>query len=122
VAGPTHLELTYLYQSACRVGAVVSPDSHTIQLSESAGQSWYKVIRCLPASDRVWHHSSAGFLSRRGMYVVSPCLLGKNSSTLVKQGNRRLHFARTVHSCHPVPADRQCGLSSTCQRRTKPRT
>jgi len=22
---------------------------------------------------------------------------------MVKQGNHRLHFARTVHSCHPFP-------------------
>ena len=38
--------------------------------------------------------------------------------TLSKQGNRRLHFVRAVH---PLPADRRCGLSSTC-RRTEPRT
>jgi len=28
----------------------------------------------------------------------------------------------TVHSRHPLPADRQCDLSSTCRRRTEPRT
>jgi len=32
----------------------------------------------------------------------------------VSQGNRRLHFARAVHSRYPLPADRRCGLSSTC--------
>ena len=30
-----------------------------------------------------------------------------------KRGNRRLHFARAVYSCHPLLADRRCGLSST---------
>jgi len=39
-----------------------------------------------------------------------------------KQGNIRLHFARAVHSRHPLPTNRQCGLSSTCWRRTEPRT
>jgi len=35
-----------------------------------------------------------------------------------KQGNRRLHFARAVHSRYPLTVDRRCGLSSTCRRRT----
>jgi len=44
-------------------------------------------------------------------------------STYTIQGNRRLHFTGAVHSRHPlIPADGQCGLSSTCRRRTKPRT
>jgi len=30
----------------------------------------------------------------------------------------RLHFVRAVHSCHPLPVDRRCGLSSTCRTRT----
>jgi len=34
----------------------------------------------------------------------------------------RLHFARAVHFRQPLPADRRCGLSSTWQRRTEPRT
>jgi len=38
------------------------------------------------------------------------------------EGNRRLHFARAVHSRHPLPADRRCCLSSTCRKRTEPRT
>ena len=33
----------------------------------------------------------------------------------------RLHFTRAVHSRHPLPGDRQCGLLSTC-RRTESRT
>ena len=40
----------------------------------------------------------------------------------VTQGSHRLHFARTVHSRHPLPADRRCGLSSTSRRRTELRT
>ena len=38
-----------------------------------------------------------------------------------EQGNRRLHFAHAVHSRHHLPADRRCGLSSTCRRRTEHR-
>jgi len=40
----------------------------------------------------------------------------------MQQGNRRLHFVHAVHSCHPLPADRRRGLSSTWRRRTEPRT
>jgi len=39
-----------------------------------------------------------------------------------QQGNRRLDFTRAVHSRHPLPADRRCSLSSTCRRRSEPRT
>jgi len=38
----------------------------------------------------------------------------KQTDDSVKQGNYWLHFARGVHSHHPVPDDRRCGLSSTC--------
>jgi len=31
------------------------------------------------------------------------------------KGTRRLHFARAMHSRHPLPADRQCSLSSACR-------
>jgi len=49
-------------------------------------------------------------------------LLKTNIHQRHKQGNRRLHFARAVHSRHPLPAHRRCDLSSTCRRRTEPRT
>jgi len=39
-----------------------------------------------------------------------------------EQINRRLHFVRAGHSRHPLLADRWCGLSSTRQSRTEPRT
>jgi len=47
---------------------------------------------------------------------LRPCIDNKT-----RQCNRRLHFVRAVHSRHPLPADRRCGLSSTCRRRTKHR-
>jgi len=36
------------------------------------------------------------------------------SKSRSEQGNRRLRLTHAVHSCHP--------LSSTCRRRTEPRT
>jgi len=42
--------------------------------------------------------------------------------TRATEGNRRLHFACAVHSHHCLPADRRLGQSSTCRRRTEPRT
>ena len=35
-----------------------------------------------------------------------------NKMTQLQQDNRRLHIARAVHSRHPLPGDRRCGLSS----------
>jgi len=94
----------------------------------------------------------------------SPVLMQSLNSKNTKQGNRRLHFARAVHSRHPfsanslfrkrgrdgmilvlhyvigdpfcservivhcqwrrkpLPANRRCGLSSTCRRRIETRT
>jgi len=38
------------------------------------------------------------------------------------KGNRRSQFADTMRSRHTLPTNRWCGLSSTCQRKTKPWT
>jgi len=49
-------------------------------------------------------------------------IITKNNIKPITKGNRRLHFTHAVHSCHPLPANRQCGLSSTCRKRTEQQT
>jgi len=48
--------------------------------------------------------------------------INKMDNNKIRQGNRRLHYTQAVHSHHPLPSDRRCGLSWTCRRRTEPQT
>jgi len=55
-------------------------------------------------------------LTLKRSYVDKNCTLRSYNKAIVD------YTAHAVHSRHPLPADRRCGLSSTCRRRTEPQT
>jgi len=72
----------------------------------------------VPSLD-ICHAGSCACLTQPDLIRIASAVRSEvRTAPKFEQGNGRLHFPRVVHSSHPFPGDRRCGLSSTCRRRT----